>query len=231
MRAPVRRLRERAGPAGELRDSPTRRSVAVLITAAALGVLLIWGVPSLAFYQASAMGAQLSISSGTLSTVVSGPTTAYPSIGTAPSGVIVRSGSVGVIPGIQSETLTYSVTNGGTDRVPSAQSYRLIGTVTDATAWAAIQPYIQVQLSVGGAVLSTITTTASGFDVTVPRATPLAGGGAPALPVVVTFTLPASSSGVDLLRALQGARATTASIRAMLAVQLQVTLTQVPIGG
>jgi hypothetical protein len=230
MRAPVRRPRVRARPAGELRDSPTRRAATVAITAAVLGVLLIGGVPTLASFAATSTGTALSITSGSLSGTVSAPVVGTAAIAAAPTRVIVRPGTPGMVPGVQSQTLTYTVTNTGSARAPAAASVRVLSTaVTDSAAWGGIQPYLQVTAQIGSAAAVPVTATASGIDVTVTSTAAIQPGAS--VPVVLTFTLPATSGGIDLYTALLPYAGTSSGlgIRSILTLQPQVTLTQVAV--
>lgn len=200
------------------------------ITAAVLGALLIGGVPSYASFASSVNGAQLRILSGTLGATISAPSVGTASIATAPSRVVVRPGTPGMVPGVQSQTLTYTVTNTGSARAPASASVRVLSTaVTDAAAWTAIRPSLQVTARIGSDPAVAVATTATGIDATVTSTAAIQAGAT--TPVVLTFTLPASSGGVDLLTALLPSAGTSSglSIRSILAMQPQVTLTQVPV--
>jgi hypothetical protein len=213
--------------------SPGLKHAAVAAVAAAvLGVLLLGSPGSFASLSATKTGSSLVITSGTITASVSGPTTGTVSTGTAPAGVVVDAGSVGIIPGIQAQTLTYSVTNSSSSASPAAiSSVRVLSTgITDATRWAHIQPYLAVTVAVnGGAAVAVPSSaiTSTGIDATLSFTTNVQPG--TTVPVVISFTIPASSGTIDLLRQLQPDRSTTLAIASIISLAPVFTLTQTSI--
>jgi alternate signal-mediated exported protein len=211
------------------RNAGSRRAVIALVATAAAGALLIGGIPAYAYFTASSTGSALSITSGSLAASATGPVTATTTTGaTAPAGTVVRPGSAGIVPGLQAQTLTYTVGNTGTARARASLAFRVLtSSIADASAWAAIQPYLVVTAQIGSDPAVAVATTSAGIDQTVTSVASIAGGAS--TNVVLTFSIPATSGGVDLLRALQASRSTTTSIRSVLNLAPQITLTQVPL--
>jgi hypothetical protein len=210
-----------------------RKHAAIAAAAVAIfGALLIGAPGSFATLDATATGSSLVISSGTISASVAGPTTGTVSTGTAPAGVVVDAGSVGIIPGVQAQTLTYSVTNSVTSASPAAiTSVHLVSTgITDATRWTDIQPYLAVTVAVNGGTpvaLTSGTITSAGIDATVTSAVNVQPGAT--VPLVISFTIPAVSGTTDLLRLLQPDRSSGLSIASVISLAPVFTLTQTSI--
>jgi hypothetical protein len=213
--------------------SPGLKHSAVAVVAAAVFGALLLGTPgSFASLNASATGTPLTITTGTISASVTGPVTGTVTTGSAPAGVVVDAGSVGIIPGIQAQTLTYSVTNSSASASPAAiSSIHLVGTsILDTTRWADIQPYLVVTVAVNGGTavaLSPGAITSTGIDGTVTSSVNVQPGAT--LPVVVSFTIPASSGSIDLLRTLQPDRSSSLTIASIIGVAPVFTLTQTSI--
>jgi alternate signal-mediated exported protein len=208
----------------------SRRAVIALIAVAAAGVLLIGGIPAYAYFNATATGSGLAINSGNLTATVSAPTTGTTSIGTVPAGrYVVRAGTPGMVPGVQAQTLTYTVTNTGSARSPASASVRVRSTaITDSAAWSAIQPYLTVTAKIGSGAATAVATSAAGVDGTVTSTSAIQPVGTST--ITVTFSIPATSGGVDLLTALQPYSGTGGlAIRSIVTIQPIVTLTQVPV--
>jgi hypothetical protein len=211
--------------------SGPRNAVVAAVAAAVLGVLLLGTPGSFANLSATATGSPLVITSGTVSASVTGPTTGTVTTGTAPAGVVVDAGSVGIVPGIQDQTLTYQVTNSGTSATSAAiSSIHVVSTsVTDTTRWADIRPYLVVTVAVNGGTAVTLapsTITSAGIDATVSFSSNLQPG--TTVPVVVEFSIPATASSgtVDLLRTLQPDRSSAITIASIIGIAPVFTLTQ-----
>ncbi|MDQ1547012.1 MAG: hypothetical protein QOH69_1916, partial [Actinomycetota bacterium] len=152
--------------------------------------------------------------------------------GTAPAGVVIDTGSAGIIPGIQDQTLTYQVTNSGSSATPAAiGSIHVVSTsVTDTTRWADIRPYLSVTVAVNGGAAITVPSsaiTSTGIDATLSFSANVQPGAT--VPVVVELTIPASAGTIDLLRTLQPDRSTGLTIASIIAIAPVFTLTQTSI--
>ena len=202
--------------------------VAVTV-ATVLGVLLIGAPGAFAKFGATKTGASLAITSGTISASVSAPTTGTASTGSAPAGGVLNPGTVGMVPGIQDETLTYTVTNSASSASPAAITVVEVASssVVSSTAWADIRPYLTVTGKVGTATAVTVPSsaiTAAGIDGTVTTTGNVKAGST--LTVVIQFDLPATASSgtVDLTRTLQADQ----NIGNILQIAPVFTLTQIP---
>jgi hypothetical protein len=212
--------------------APAQKYAAVAAVAAAVfGVLLLGSPGSFAKLTASATGSSLAITSGTISASVTGPTTGTVTTAAAPAGVVVAAGSVGIIPGIQAQTLTYSITNSSSSASPAAiSSIHVVGTsILDTTRWADIQPYLAVTVAVNGGTpiaLPASTITSAGIDATVSTSGNVQPG--TTVPVVISFSIPATASSgtIDLLRTLQADRSSGLAIASIIGVAPVFTLTQ-----
>ena len=195
--------------------------------AAVLGVLLISAPGTSARFTSTASGQPLVITSGTISASVTGPITGTVSAGTASNGVVVASGTIGMVPGVQDETLTYTVANSSASASPAnISSVRVVSSgITSAAAWTDIQPYLGVTVAINGGTATALPAsaiTAIGIDATIATSANIQPGSSAS--VVVRFDLPATASSgtVDLARALQGDR----SIASIIAVAPVFVLTQ-----
>ena len=212
--------------------APSLKTAVVAAAAAAvLGVLLLGSPGSFASLTSTASGTPVVITSGTISASVAGPTVGTVTTGTAPSGVVVNTGSVGIIPGIQDQKLTYSVTNSSSSATPAAiTSIEVVSTsILNSSAWTDIRPYLSITVAVNGGApvaLSPTAITATGIDGTVTSTTNLQPGAT--VPVVVEFSIPATSGSVDLLRTLQADRSSGLSVASIIGVAPVFTLTQTP---
>lgn len=213
--------------------SPGLKHAAVAAVAAAvLGALLLGSPGSFASLNATATGSSLVITSGTISASVAGPTTDTVTTGTAPAGVVVDAGSVGIIPGIQAQTLTYSVTNSSSSASPAAiSSIHVVSTsITNATRWAHIQPYLAVTVAVNGGppvAVPSSAITSTGIDAAIPGTVNVQPGAT--VPVVISFTIPATSGAIDLLRQLQPDRSSGLAIASIIGLAPEFTLAQTSI--
>jgi hypothetical protein len=214
--------------------SGPKYAVVAAVAAAVLGVLLLGTPGSFAKLSTTVSGTPLVITSGTVSASVTGPTVGSVSTGTAPAGVVVNTGSAGLIPGIQDETLTYSVSNSSASATPAAiTSIRVLSSsIANAPAWADIQPYLSVTVAVNGTTAVALPSTAitsSGIDGTVTSSANLQPG--TTVPVTVEFTIPgtASAGTIDLLRTLQADRSSGLTVASIINVAPVFTLTQTPV--
>jgi hypothetical protein len=185
-----------------------KTAVVAATVAAVLGVLLIGTPGSFASLSATASGSPLVITSGTITAAVAGPTVGIVGTGTAPAGVVVDTGSQGIIPGIQDETLTYFVTNNSTSASPAAiSSIEVVSSgLVNSSAWADIKPYLSATVTVNGGAATPLAAGAfstTGIDGTIASSVNLQPGAM--VPVVVEFSIPATASSgtIDLLRTLR----------------------------
>lgn len=210
-----------------------KSKIATAGIAVTLAVLLVGGAGSLAYFKDSAPGPEAKISAGSLDMTVSGPVVAdVPFVtvppGTNPAGVVKQPGSEGTIPGIQNQTLTYTVTNTGSERAVAKLSGALSGSSTPG-AYASVHQHVKIVASVDNPFEEVVvvepgdlTSDTSFADVPIPAFEREFEPGV-AHTVTVTVSIP-DSNGV-LARLLVSARNKT-----MVSVQPTFTLTQTPIG-
>ena len=206
-----------------------KHAVVAVTAAAVLGALLIGAPGSFAKFNSTKTGATLAITSGTITASVSSPTTGTVSTGTAPSGVVVNTPTTGMVPGIQDETFTYTVTNASSSASPAAITAVEVksASITNSTAWSDIRPYLGVTVKVGTATAVAVPSagiTSAGIDSVVTTTGNVKAGST--LTVVITFDLPATGSpgSVDLTRTLQGDQ----NVANILQLAPIFTLTQIP---
>ncbi|WP_213816919.1 SipW-dependent-type signal peptide-containing protein [Glaciihabitans sp. dw_435] len=218
----------RAGAAtSALRSIP--RSVVVAVSSAAIGALLLGGAGTYARWTDAATGSAVAFQTGTLTATVSAPTVANEAMAAAPAGVVVRSGSSGMIPGIQLEKITYTVNNTGTARARAKVSVDITATVSDVPAWNSIQPYLTATITVGASAAVPVPAaniTATGLTGTIATPGIVEPGGSTA--VVIRFSLPGTSGSVDLTRTLQSTRSASVAIGGLLAFAPVMVLVQTP---
>jgi hypothetical protein len=209
----------------------SRRAVVALVATAAVGVLLIGGIPAYAYLTDAKTGTALPITAGNLTATASAPTVGTTSIGSVTAGgrYVVRAGTPGMVPGVQAQTLTYTVTNTGSARAPASAAVRVLSTaITDSAAWTAIQPYLAVTAKIGSGTATPVTTSAAGIDATVTSTTAIQPQASTT--VVLSFSIPATSGTTDLLATLQPYAGTGGlTIRSILTLQPQFTLSQVAV--
>ncbi|MET0854760.1 MAG: hypothetical protein ABWY30_09015 [Microterricola sp.] len=193
-------------------------------------VLLLGAQGSLASLTDSAAGPATVIQSGSLSMAVGNPTAAVNEVyGTAPAGVVVRPGSTGIIPGVQRQSYTYTITNTGTARATARLSAALAFSSPVEPRYSALRSSLQVSVSIDGQP-----------EMIVVAAGSMASGAATvALPeqalvftpntqhtVVVRFSIPATSG---TAAALIDSRSAAAEAVALFTFTPTFTLTQVPV--
>jgi hypothetical protein len=211
--------------------SSLKTAVVAAAAAAVLGVLLVGTPGTFASLTATASGTPVVITSGTISASVASPTIGTVNTGTIPSGVVVNTGSLGIIPGIQNQTLTYAVTNSAASASPAAiSSIEVVSSsILNPTEWNDIRPYLSITVAVNGGAavaLSSAAITSTGIDGTIAPTTNLQPGATAT--VVVEFTIPATSGSLDLLRTLQPDRSTALTVASIIGVAPVFTLTQTP---
>jgi len=217
------------------RSFPVRHPYAVAVGALLLGFLLLGGQGTFALWNDTQAGAPVIIKTGNLSATISAPVVGHTAMAAAPAGVVVRAGSNGMVPGVQAETITYTVTNTGSAGVPAKLSFVTFGhrDAATATAWAAIQPHLTATVSAtgtGSVALPTAGITTTDAAVATFTSAVIVQPGA-SVNIVFTFSLPASGGtpATDYPRTLQQYRAGNGiSVSSLLLLHPVVTLTQVP---
>jgi len=224
-----------AGWAARVARLFSRQPYVVAAGALLVGMLVINAPGTYALWNDTQAGTAVTIKTGNLSATISAPVVGTAPQAAAPAGVVVRAGSKGMVPGVQAETLTYTVTNTGSDRVPAKVSFVVHGhrDAAATAAWTAIQPRLTVSMSVTGSgsqALPTAGITATDAPLANVTSAVVIQPGATAN-IVFTFSLPASggTTATDWPRVLQQYRAGNGvSVGSLLQLHPVVTLTQVP---
>lgn len=206
-----------------------RRSWITAAVALVAAFVLIGGSATLARWVVTKPGTAVVITTGTLVGRATGPTIAYPAtVAATPAGVVVRPGSAGIVPGLVTETLTWTVFNDGSPGLPAKVSMSIASAITDSTRYTAVQGSLAATVSIGGAPATALTVGTTGIGGTIPQSTVVVQPGA-STTIVVTLSIPATSSGgADLLRGLQSQRSTALTAASFITLTPTFTLTQVP---
>ena len=200
-----------------------------LALAAGLAAVLLLGAQgSLASLTDSAAGPATVIQSGSLSMAVGNPAAAVNEVyGTAPAGVVVRPDSTGIVPGVQRQSYSYTITNTGTARATARLSASLAFTTPVESRYSALRARLQVSVSIDG----------QPEIIAVPAGSMPSGEGTVALPeqalvfapdaphtVVVRFAIP-NGTAAELI----DSRSAAAAAVALFTFTPTFTLTQVPV--
>jgi hypothetical protein len=231
----TRRAAPEAGWAARVARLFSRQPYVVAAGALLVGMLVINAPGTYALWNDTQAGTPVTIQTGNLSATISAPVLGTSAIAAAPAGVVVRPGTTGMVPGVQAQTLTYTVTNTGSERVPAKVSFTTHGHRDPATAaaWTALQPHLKVRVAMTGtgeAELPTsgVTTTDSPLADFTSQVPVILQPGA-TVNIVFTFSIPNSVGTAAELRSLQQYGAgSSASASSLLHLHPVVTLTQVP---
>lgn len=207
----------------------------LLALVAALGAVLLLAAPgSMAYLTDSASGQATVIQSGNLSMTVSAPTAVANEVyGTVAAGTVVRktgaTNTPGIVPGVQRQSFTYTVTNTGTARATARLSASFAVSALSASRYAALRPFLQVAVSIDGApeavVVAAGSMPASAGSIGVPAQTLVFAPGA-AHTVAIRFSIPATS-GTPFATVASRSAATSAAN--LFTLTPTFTLTQVPV--
>lgn len=231
----TRRAAPEAGWAARVARLFSRQPYVVAAGALLVGMLVINAPGTYALWNDTQAGSPVTIQTGNLAVTISAPVVGAVAMAAAPAGVVVRAGSLGMVPGVQAETLTYTVTNTGTAGVPAKLSFVTHGhrDAAASAAWTAIQPRLTATVSAtgtGAVALPTAGITTTDAPIATFTSAVIIQPGATAN-IVFTFSLPASGGApaTDWPRLLQQYRAGNGvSVGSLLQLHPVVTLTQVP---
>lgn len=193
----------------------SRSAVLTAVAAAGVAVVLLGGTATYAAWSETVSSDTTSITAGELTAEIaqSGPT----SVQTGTTSGVYRSGnSQGIIPGMQAQRWTYTVSNSTDSAVDAEATLRLRGGVRNADDYAAARGYLRGEVSVEGRV-STVPPSSfgsGGLSHDVDLGTQLAPG--ESVSVTLTVSMPATvtdSQGrtVDVAVTLQNRRSASAS--------------------
>lgn len=201
-----------------------------LALAAGLAAVLLLGAPgSLAYLNDSTPGQATVIQSGSLSLSVASPAAAVDEIyGTAPAGIVVRPGSAGIIPGVQRQSYTYTITNTGSARATARLSAVLALSAAQEPRFTAARGAMQVSVSIDGqpevVVVAPSAMPSGTGSVDVPQQTIVFAPNV-AHTVTVRVSIPSGSAATTLL----GSRSGAVTAASLFTFTPTFTLTQVPV--
>ncbi|AMB59785.1 hypothetical protein [Microterricola viridarii] len=211
-----------------------KHTLPLALAAGLAAVLLLGAQGSMAYLTDAAAGPATVIQSGNLSMTVSAPTAVANEVyGTVPAGMVVRTSGAnntpGIIPGIQRQSYTYTVTNTGSARATARLSASLAFSALTEPRYSALRTALQVSVSIDAApevvvVAAGSMPTAAGA-IAVPAQTLVFAPGV-AHTVTVRFSIPATS-GTPF--ATVGGRSAATSAATLFTLTPTFTLTQVPV--
>ncbi|RZU67072.1 alternate signal-mediated exported protein [Microterricola gilva] len=211
-----------------------KTSLSLAVVAGLAAVLLLSAPGSMAFLTDATPGPATIIQSGNLSMSVSAPTAVANEVyGTVPAGTVVRkNGAIntpGIVPGIQRQSYTYTITNTGSARATAKLSASLAFSALVEPRYSQLRSALQVAVSIDGQpeviVVAAGSMPATAGTVEVP-AQPLVFAPGVAHTVAVRFSIPATS-GTSF--ATLGGRSAAATASSLFTLTPTFTLTQVPV--
>lgn len=205
------------------------------LVAGLAAVLLLSAPGSMAYLTDATPGQATIIQSGNLSMSVSAPTAVATEVyGTAAAGTVVRKNGAnntpGIVPGIQRQSYTYTVTNTGSARATARLSASLGFSSLIDPRYSALRTALQVSVSIDGAA-DVVVVAAGSMPVTagsiaVPEQTLVFAPGI-AHTVTVRFSIPSAGTGTSF--ATLGGRSASTSATSLFTLTPTFTLTQVPV--
>lgn len=211
----------------------TRLTLALVAGLAA--VLLLSAPGSMAYLTDATPGPATIIQSGNLSMSVSAPTAVATEVyGTAAAGTVVRKNGAnnvpGIVPGIQRQSYTYTVTNTGSARATARLSASLAFSALADPRYSALRTALQVSVSVDSApeviVVAAGSMPVAAGAIAVPEQTLVFAPGV-AHTVTVRFSIPAPGTGTSFTTL--GGRSAATSATTLFSMTPTFTLTQVPV--
>lgn len=209
-----------------------RRAVLTAVVAATAGALLLGGNATYAAWSDSQRSGQSTITAGDLKAnniTQIGPTAVK--TGTS-AGIYPATGSEGIIPGIQAQRWTYTVTNSPDSAVSADGTLEIAGAVSDSTDYTAIRPYLRASTTIGNTTtdIPNSAFTADGFHYEVDLDTTLQPG--ESVTVDLTISMPASieisqGENVDVAVELLKHRSANTSAHGIFTMKTSAQLTQV----
>jgi alternate signal-mediated exported protein len=126
-----------------------RRAVLSAAAAAAAGVLLIGGGATYAAWSDSTESESTTITAGDLKADISQVGPSDVTYGSNPS-IYPSKDSKGIIPGVQSQQWTYTVTNTKESAVPATGTLEITGSPSNADDYTAMRPYLRASTTIDG---------------------------------------------------------------------------------
>lgn len=170
---------------------PVRRAILVAVAAATAGALLLGGNATYAAWSDSDSSERTTITAGDLRAEIAQTGPSAVKTGTSP-GIYPTNGSRGIIPGIQAQRWTYTVTNSSDSDVAAGGTLEIKGSISSAADYAAILPYLRASATVAGnaRTIPNSAFTSTGFSHTIALGEPLKPG--KTVNVELTISMPAT---------------------------------------
>lgn len=209
-----------------------RRAVLSAAAAAAAGALLIGGGATYAAWSDSTESESTTITAGDLKAEISQVGPSDVTYGSNPS-IYPSKDSQGIIPGVQAQRWSYTVTNLADSATSATSSLEIKGSIAKdaASDYAAIRPYLRATTKVGSQNAMTIPSNKfgdSGFTHSVDLNTTLAPG--ESVKVELTLSMPATvtSQGqtVDVARELISRRSANTNVKSVFTMTNSARLVQ-----
>lgn len=207
-----------------------RRAVFAAAAAAAAGAMLIGGGATYAAWSDSAESESSTITAGTLTASIAqnGPTSV--STGSKPN-IVVPAGSKGIIPGVQAQRWTYTVTNSTKSATAAVGTLDIAGTPSSADDYAAVRSYLRASASIDGTKtdIPSSAFTSSGFSHKVDLGKTLKPGGTAT--VTLDLSMPASATNsagktVDVAVELLNRRSASLDVQSIFTMRNSLQLKQ-----
>lgn len=208
--------------------------LALALVAGLAAVLLLSAPGSMAYLTDATPGQATIIQSGNLSMSVSAPTAVATEVyGTAAAGTVVRKNGAnnvpGIVPGIQRQSYTYTVTNTGSARATARLSASLAFSALVNPRYTALRSALQVAVSIDGGpeaiVVAAGAMPATAGAIAVPEQSLMFAPGVPHT-IAVRFSIPATSGTAFATLASRSAGLTASTLFTLTPT---FTLTQVPV--
>ncbi|UZD62180.1 SipW-dependent-type signal peptide-containing protein [Brevibacterium sp. JSBI002] len=207
-----------------------RRAVFAAAAAAAAGALLIGGGATYAAWSDSAESETAKISAGSLEADISQSGPSDVSYGTNPS-IYPSSGSKGIIPGVQAQRWTYTITNSTKSATAAVGTVDIVGSPSNDDDYAAMRSYLRASATIDGTkkVIPSSAFGSSGFSHKIDLGKTLKPGG------TATFTLdlsmPATSTNsagkkVDVAVELLNRRSASLDVQSIFTMRNSLQLKQ-----
>lgn len=207
-----------------------RRAVFAAAAAAAAGALLIGGGATYAAWSASTESETTKVRAGTLEAEIaqSGPTSV--STGSNPN-IVVPAGSKGIIPGVQAQRWTYTVSNSTESATAAVGTLDIAGTPSSADDYAAVRTYLRASATVNGTKkdIPSSAFTTSGFTHKVDLGKTLKPGGTAT--VTLNLSMPATATNsagkkVDVAVELLNRRSASLDVQSIFTMRNSLQLKQ-----
>jgi alternate signal-mediated exported protein len=207
-----------------------RRAVFAAAAAAAAGALLIGGGATYAAWSDSAESESSTVTAGTLTAGIAQSGPANVSTGSNPN-IVVPTGSKGIIPGVQAQRWTYTVTNSTKSATSAVGTVEVVGLPSNADDYAAMRSYLRASATVDGTKkdIPSSAFTSSGFSHKIDLGKTLKPGGTATLTLDLSMPATATNSAgkkVDVAVELLNRRSASLDVQSIFTMKNSLQLKQ-----